>query len=260
VPDDLQRYYPASYYNLMPEAELDRAADRERSTVELLLRFQSPARLLEIGAGYGVFARAAKRAGFDVTAVEMDQRCCDYLRSVVGVRAVHSDAPEEVVPELDRYETIVMWHVLEHLRAPGLLLERLAARLEPGGLLAVATPNPEALQFRILGARWAHVDAPRHLCLIPQQSLVDRAGGYGLQVVHRTAADRYGRIWNRFGWDYAFRRSPAARSPSPLAHGMGWIVSTTLYGLEGSGLNGATYTVIFVKPDRYGSLRTPSSV
>ena len=62
-----------------------------------------------------------------------------------------------------------MWHVIEHLRRPWEVIERAAANLQDGGVLAIATPNPRALQFKLLRRRWAHLDAPRHLFLIPSR-------------------------------------------------------------------------------------------
>jgi 2-polyprenyl-3-methyl-5-hydroxy-6-metoxy-1,4-benzoquinol methylase len=247
VPDDLGRYYPQDYYGLPTHAELDSAANGEASKLALLRPFVSGGQLVEIGAAFGVFALAAKRAGFDVTAIEMDGRCCGYLEEVVGVRAIRSDLPEEELADVGPTAAIVLWHVLEHLRRPWDVLEQAAKRLEPGGILALATPNPDSLQFRLLGANWAHVDAPRHLFLIPFAALRARAEELGFKVGHVTTSDPAGRYWNVFGWEYALRRQPACRPSTRVTRACSRLLNLGLAPLERRGMNGTAYTAVFVK-------------
>jgi hypothetical protein len=51
--------------------------------------------------GFGSFAFLAKRAGFEVEAIEQD-RSADYLATRVGVRVVKSASPAEVLAHTDR--------------------------------------------------------------------------------------------------------------------------------------------------------------
>jgi SAM-dependent methyltransferase len=247
VPADLARFYPSSYYGLPQADELDELARGERHKIDLLLRHTEAGRLVEIGAGFGVFSRAARNAGFDVTAIEMDQRSVGYLETVVGVRAINSARPEEALRALPPSRVLAMWHSIEHLPQPWQVLERAAANLEPGGLLVVATPNPQALQFRLLGSRWAHLDAPRHLFLLPASALAARARELGLRCVSITTSDPAGRHWNRFGWEYALRRHPAVRPSTRATRMLSLLLTQALRAIEARGLNGTAYTAVFVK-------------
>ncbi|GAC1438836.1 MAG: hypothetical protein NVSMB51_15540 [Solirubrobacteraceae bacterium] len=188
----------------------------EAFRVALLLEYVPPGPLIEIGAGAGGFAHAAAAAGFAPTAIEMDARCCEYLAGFAT--AIRSDDPRGALADLAPARVVAMWHVLEHLPEPGEVLRAAAAKLEPGGLLAVGVPNPDSLQFRLLRARWAHLDAPRHLCLIPPAALIEHCRGLGLELVERTTADPFGRDCNRFGWECALRARPAVQpAPRPIA-------------------------------------------
>lgn len=248
VPEDLGGYYPEDYYGLPTLAELDHVARGERPRLETLARFAPPpARLVDIGAAFGVFARAAKLAGYDVTAIEMDRRCCAYLESTVGVRAINSAEPETALLEVGETDAVVLWHVLEHLPRPWELLASAAAVLPPGGVLALATPNPEALQFRLLGPGWAHVDAPRHLFLIPFRALAARMRELGFEVAHVTTSDPAGRHWNAFGWEYALRRRPARHRSTLLTRWLSRAFALVMAPLERRGMNGTAYTAVFVK-------------
>ena len=102
--------------------------------------------------------------------------------------------------------------MIEHLPDPDAVLEVAATNLEPGGVLAIATPNPQSTQFKLMGAHWAHVDAPRHLILLLDAQR--RAETLGLRQVAVTTSDPSGRHWNRVGWEYGMRRRPAA-GPAP---------------------------------------------
>jgi SAM-dependent methyltransferase len=246
-PVDLSPYYPQTYYNLASAGELDRLAGSEQSNIRRLLDHVQPGRLVEIGPGEGVFSRAARNAGFEVTAIEMDSRACEYLREVVGIEAINSALPEEVLPTLPPSRAIVMWHVIEHLRRPWATIESLASNLEPGGVLVIASPNPRAAQFRLLGRRWAHVDAPRHLFLIPAETLARRCGELGLRLVSTTTADPAGRHWNRFGWEYALRRPPRSRPGGRAAIALSAVLARLLRPIEEGRERGCAYTSIFVK-------------
>jgi 2-polyprenyl-3-methyl-5-hydroxy-6-metoxy-1,4-benzoquinol methylase len=247
VPDDLDRFYPAAYYELPDPADLERLMPVEAHKVDLLRAWAAPGRLVEIGPGVGVFAYGARRAGFDVTAIEMDARTCKYLRDAVGVEAIHSSDPASALADLPPARAIAMWHVVEHLPDPWTVLDAAAANLEPRGVLLLATPNPEAAQFRLLRARWAHVDAPRHLFLLPLAALTERAAAAGLRRVAVTTTDPSGRHWNRFGWEYALRRRPAAGPPSRPVALTALALTLALRPFEHTALRGAAYTAVFVK-------------
>jgi SAM-dependent methyltransferase len=215
--------------------------------VGLVLDRVSPGHLIEIGPGTGAFAATARAAGFDVSAIEMDERCCRYLSEREGIRAICSDTPLEALAPLPRADAVAMWHVLEHLSNPGDVLEAIAQKLRPGGVLAIGVPNPRSLQFRALGSRWAHLDAPRHLCLIPPDALITKGEELGMRTVTVTTNDPEGLEFNLFGWISALRRRPAAgTAPWPVVYA-GMAVSRTLSPLERSGHRGSTITLIMRK-------------
>ena len=221
VPGELARYYTGDYHGFGADGQPEWTRNATLREVEeyrigMLRAYVQPARLIDIGAGAGAFAAAAKRAGFEVTAIEMDERCCAYMRERLGVRAIRSDDPLAALQAQAPAQAISLWHSLEHLRDPAAMLAAAAARLQPGGVLMLGVPNPRSLQFRLLGARWAHLDAPRHLCLMPERALVSYLQQHGLRPLQATTGDPFGVICSVHGWTYALRRRPA-RGESPAA-------------------------------------------
>lgn len=247
VPEDLNRYYADEYYAIPTLEELGRVAAKDRSRIELILRFATGGRLLEIGPAVGVFAWQAKHSGFDVEAIEMDARCCRFLADSVGIRTLRSDAPHEAMVRMGPHDVIAIWHVIEHLPEPLAFLKAAAANLAPGGILAIATPNPEAFQFQIMGARWPHLDAPRHVALIPAPLLSRVAGELGLKLVHLTANDEEARRWNRFGWQRLLMNRMPGRIGAAIGYVGGTLLSLPMAWRDRAGFNGTAYTAAFRK-------------
>jgi 2-polyprenyl-3-methyl-5-hydroxy-6-metoxy-1,4-benzoquinol methylase len=206
IPADLGRYYPADYYRV-PRGldDLRRAAELERYKIDLVRRFRSGGRLLEIGPAYGAFLHLGKEAGFEPHAIEMSPDCCRFLRDVVGAAVVESADPVAALARLPALDVVALWHVIEHVPDPWALLSAVAARLAPGGLVVIAAPNPGALQFRMTGRRWPHLDAPRHVALIPPALVERRASALGLSRVLLTTRDPGSIGWNAFGWEWFFK-------------------------------------------------------
>ncbi|MBB4661514.1 class I SAM-dependent methyltransferase [Conexibacter arvalis] len=247
VPDDLGPYYPPDYYG-MP-ASADEAIARDRNALhrlELVRRLVPAGRLLEIGPMTGGFLELARRAGYDVSGVELDDVSCRFIAEVLGIAVTQSDDPASVIE--GPYDAIVMWHVVEHLAEPARFIERAAAALAPGGALVLIAPNPRSLQLRLLGPRWAHVDAPRHLALLPHDALAAEGARNGLELVHATASDEDGRRSNDFGWAVSFARSSRDERVARWLQRCGHALCRIVAPLERRGMRGASYTLALRRP------------
>ena len=248
VPSDLGRYYPKDYYTIPASVqELAAALSGVRYKLEILKPFVRSGRLLEIGPACGDFALQAKQAGFEVDAIEMDPRCCEFLVKQVGVRAVCTADTLGALREAGPYDVIAMWHVIEHLTDVWRILTAIADRLKPGGVALLAAPNPEAFQFRILRGRWPHVDAPRHVLLIPLPLLIKQARRCGLQPAWMSTDDEGARGWNQFGWEQALSNLATSQKAKQRLRGLGrWIARRAERWDRREG-RGSAYTVIFRK-------------
>ncbi len=246
APTDLGRYYASEYYAIPVLAELQAIARKDPNKINLVRKFANSGRLLEIGSAFGVFAWQAKNAGFEVDAIEMDARCCEFLRTL-GVNAIQSDAPHAAIGALPPHQVIAIWHVLEHLPQPFEFLQAAAANLAADGVLVIAMPNPQAFQFRWMGRHWPHLDAPRHLTLIPVNLLTRRLRALGLEPVYVTSDDSDARSWNRFGWQRLlmnrFRNRWLQRAMFVLGYGLSWIMAP----FDRRDFSGSAYTIVFKK-------------
>jgi len=203
APSDLGSYYPRDYHHIPDSVTfLEANHKHENYKVNIILRFKASGRLLEIGPSLGTFAFAAKRAGFDVHTIEMNEDCSRYLNEVAKIPTVNASDIDSALQALEPFDVIALWHVIEHLVDPWTTFAHIAKNLKPGGICVLAAPNPNAFQFKAMGKRWPHVDAPRHLYLIPQEILAKQAEKCGLQLEFATTDDEGARGWNTFGWEY----------------------------------------------------------
>lgn len=247
VPENLGDYYPADYYDLPSLERLAAIANADRFKIETVTRFATPGRLLEVGPAWGVFAYQAKQAGFMVDVIEMDARCCDYLNNVVGVNALQGTLPHELIPAMGRHEVIALWHVVEHLSDPWELIAAAANNLVHGGILVLAAPNPDAWQFHVMGGSWPHLDAPRHLYLLPAEAVTAYASRLGLERIHYTTVDSDSRSWNRFGWQRLLMNCVRGKWLQRAAFVAGYLLSIVLAPLESRDPRGSAYTLVFRK-------------
>lgn len=249
IPDNIGRFYPTEYYAIPATAvELADTAKRlQQWKIDTVLQFAQNGRLLEIGPAYGLFAYLAKQAGFKVTGIEMDHECCEFLRSTVGIDVVEDADTVSALAKQQLFDVIVMWQVFEHLPDPWAVLAAAAERLAPGGYLILDTPNPDAFQFKVLGHRWAHLDAPRHVTLVPAKLLVDKGKEYGLVPALLTASDVSANGFNGFGWAFSFKNYFGDNIVGRISHFLGRALGKLLIPIERTGWRGSTYTAVLRK-------------
>lgn len=202
IPEDIASYYRGGYQAVPTSLEEFRAlSKKDKYRLEPILRYKRGGKLLEIGPWTGVFASNAKDAGFDVTVIEMNSDCVHFIEGVLEIKAIQSSDPVIAMEHLDeQFDVVALWHSLEHLPKPWSVIQEIARILKPGGILLVAIPNIESHEFRVLKSRWLHIDAPRHVCFYPLDSLTALCKENGLYRVETTTSDRLSWILRRDSW------------------------------------------------------------
>jgi SAM-dependent methyltransferase len=249
IPGDLGQYYPSDYYHVPESVDfLEATADFERYKLDILQRHQGSGSLLEIGPATGTFAWLAMTKGYDVQTIEMDARCSRFLHDVAGIPTINTADTCGALATLPCFDAVAMWHVIEHLPEPWETLQAVADRVHEGGVVLLAAPNPAAFGFRMLGKFWPHLDAPRHLRLIPARLLERWMASLGFTLESETTNDPGGRGWNAFGWEYAIRNTGwlPGRVVS-RARRLGALFAAMVSPLEGREGAGAAYTMVFRK-------------
>lgn len=251
VPSDLQLYYSQAYpayATNFSKKELDYIDRMEQGKRRIVDRFARGRRLVEIGPAAGRFLAAANAAGYETRAIEQDAACSEYIRKALGVDVRTSADPAQALLEMgQQFDVLVAWHVIEHLQdLRGLVCAASKMLSRPHGVIVFSTPNPHALSFRIFGKYWVHLDAPRHLNLVPPAALDDLMKSYGLVRLAREYADAVGIHLNEMGWRNSlanvFSRS---FGESHVLNVAGKMLSIVMQPFDRMPRQGAAYTVAY---------------
>ena len=100
-------------------------------------------RVLEVGPADGHMTRGLVE-DFDLTLVEPSETLCQKLRqSFPGARVI-TTLIEDFIPS-ERFDSILLCHVLDHVRDPEQVVRLAAGWLSPEGKIIAIAPNSESL-------------------------------------------------------------------------------------------------------------------
>lgn len=119
-----------------------------RERIAWVLSQLAGTRVLDIGCSQGIVSILAARAGYEVLGVDIEQPQIDFAlaeleREPEEVRArARFLLADMLIADLgeQRFDTIILGEVLEHLEAPRKLLERAGEFLAPSGRFVITTP------------------------------------------------------------------------------------------------------------------------
>lgn len=142
-----------------------------KKKVKLINSFNSEEKtLLDIGAGTGEFLVACLNDGWKVTGVEPNQKAREIANSKIAnpELQIHNDLDGF---KTETFDTITMWHVLEHVPNLNEYVSKLKLLLKPNGTLIVAVPNFKSYDAHHYKEFWAAYDVPRHLWHFSRKSI-----------------------------------------------------------------------------------------
>jgi 2-polyprenyl-3-methyl-5-hydroxy-6-metoxy-1,4-benzoquinol methylase len=130
---------------------------------------------LDYGAGTGSFVNL------------LDERNWNVLGIEISSEARSQSAKRELLYNIDKLEDLdseslsgfSMWHVLEHIYEPEILLKTLAQKMKRGAIGFIAVPNNDSWDAHYYGQTWAALDLPLHFSHFTKKSmktLLDKAG------------------------------------------------------------------------------------
>jgi len=169
---------PAAASDNRQRADRVRAFARSRGIDEA-----AAPRLLDVGAGIGVFPAAMAEAGWAVTAIEEDPRAVAHLSAIPGVDARAASLASLAQSEAGAFQAVTFNKVLEHVEDPAALLAAAAPLVAPRGFVYFEVPDVAA----------ARVDAQReeffiehhHVFSPASAALVGERAGFAVAAVER---------------------------------------------------------------------------
>lgn len=148
-------------------------------------RYARGPRLLDVGCGRGFLLHLAAAHGFEAYGVDGSAARLAELAPVFGRRLAQADAGADAPLPWGAFDVLAASHVLEHLEQPATLLRRARQALNDDGLLYVAVPEADSVQWRLFGRHWDAVSPVAHLHYFTRASLERLVGDCGFEVLSR---------------------------------------------------------------------------
>ena len=147
-------------------------------------------KILDLGAGSGLFSIAAKEEGFDVISLEQSEAAVEISKKI-GTNVIFSDLNSELAMNYaSKVENITLNHVFEHIKYPLAFLERLRTNLKESTKVVLVIPNSNSIWRYIFKEKWYGWDPPVHVHLYNQNSLKIMMDKIGYKIDYLTCLNK----------------------------------------------------------------------
>lgn len=143
--------------------------------LDLIRKLKPSGKLLEAGCARGDFLSIA-REWFDAYGVEPNPELAAASHQIAPV---HQDIIERL-PWAD-FDVVASFHVIEHVDSPRSFIRAAAARMRPGGLLVIETPNIDSLPFKLFKTRWRQF-IPEHYFFFDPKTIARLLSEHSLEM------------------------------------------------------------------------------
>jgi 2-polyprenyl-3-methyl-5-hydroxy-6-metoxy-1,4-benzoquinol methylase len=121
--------------------------DVERRSALIQKLLPKSKKILEIGSGDGFFLEKMVECDYDMTGIEISRQRRDRSKKITNAKILDIDFSEKI-PNIGKFDAVVLFHVLEHLHDPINFLKNVSKLLEPKGKLIVEVPNFDDHQIK----------------------------------------------------------------------------------------------------------------
>ena len=160
-----------SGWDYFTDENLAAVKSRSRQRLDYIEKFISPGCLLDIGCGPGVFIAEARSRNWTPYGVDVSKFAIRYAREVLKLSNVEKVDVEDINFEIDQFDAITMFHVIEHVIDPKTLLKTCHRLLKPGGVLFLETPDISTRRAKAAGINWKYIKIPEHLNYFTDRTL-----------------------------------------------------------------------------------------
>ena len=145
----------------------------------------APLRVVDLGCGPG-FLLHAIHGWFPpmlLTGVDRSAALLRVAQSLCPAISVLEGDAAAIPLDDGAADVLFALHVVEHLPRPELLFREAHRVLRTDGMLLMATPNPEGLGARLMGARWSGYSDPTHISLHGESFWLGQLEAEGFAVI-----------------------------------------------------------------------------
>lgn len=139
------------------------------NVIMFIKNYKEGGRLLDIGAGVGLFVDEARQNGFDADGIEPSRSAVAAARKYFGVTLKQGIFIRSKIR--NKYDVVVINHVLEHLKNPVKLVTDIKSVIRLSGLLVVGVPNFASIMSILKRQRWQSLVPDQHKWLFTIRTL-----------------------------------------------------------------------------------------
>ncbi|MDB5582186.1 MAG: putative S-adenosylmethionine-dependent methyltransferase [Bradyrhizobium sp.] len=145
------------------------------------------AAVIDIGCGDGRLLdilRLACPSGWQLHGIDWSEQAVERLRGR-GYIARNGDISRLDLSDWQgKFDLAVMHQLIEHVRDPRDILEKIGSILKPGGVLSIETPDIDCWDFHLLRKRyWSVYHIPRHFYIFNKSNFTELARMTGFEVI-----------------------------------------------------------------------------
>jgi SAM-dependent methyltransferase len=203
-PEDIGMFYDSEYFCYVPMSERGFIVSLlTKMSARLLLntlREFAPSdncTLFDYGCGNGNWLSLLRSVGapWRLMGSEIDPDIVSRVHEAGFEAVVANDANllEKLAPE--SVGIFFMNHVIEHVRSPLELFNKIFTVLEPGGIIYGQTPDSNCLEARLFGDRWTQWHLPQHLVVFDKNTMRRHAEKVGFEVVQLKSSPSAATQW-----------------------------------------------------------------
>jgi SAM-dependent methyltransferase len=173
-------YFTGAEYNDYV-AERDALQANFKARIDLLRRYSTGTDLFEIGCAYGFFLDLARQV-WQVRGADISADAVAYAERELGLD-VSVGSIETLDLPAESFDVIALWDTIEHLHDPVLAVNKIAAALRPGGIVALTTGDIDTPLPRLQKRAW-RLYQPNHLYYFSKRSMTEMLNRAGFDVVY----------------------------------------------------------------------------
>lgn len=169
----LDHYYTqvnSQYYQNQIETT-DKLLLQHKYIISLIERSINEGTLLEVGCGSGFLLSLFNKKRWHVTGVEPFEPAAAFAKNYLGLEVLNSYLTKMTFPVDVKFDVILLFDVMEHLKQPNDMIDLISYYLKPGGLLVIGTGDVSSLHARLSGRNWFYVTLREHLSFFSKKSM-----------------------------------------------------------------------------------------
>lgn len=148
-----------------------------------ILTLYPKGRILDIGCGEGSFLKKFPPEKWQRSGIEINKNLAAIARRTVQHAKIITTPVELAKLPEQKFDILTMWHVLEHIHNPKIVLKSLRKLISPNGYLVIEVPHGNSIYRMLFTIHWQLLLLPQHLFFWTGKSITHILKETGFQTV-----------------------------------------------------------------------------